>query len=436
MFIVDIATPIVADLEALLDDDRPLGLAALDAELHAIELARRELAAREARALGLAERYRLHTTDSHATMWGYLRADLGWSSAECRRRLRVARLVSMHPEAGAALADGAVPVAALDEIARAHANPRCGAQLGDVLGELVRAAGRFEHDDVKMLVDRWIMLADADGAQRGREATHANRNASVDVFADAGSIHAQLGALDGAEACEIFAHFVDAEHRTDWEAARAIHGADTAKIHLARTDAQRRADALMAIFRTAAAAPSDTRVAVPTVNVVVDIATLSEHLVLLELLPDQFTADWSQVGLAQRRCETSNGVPITPQEALQAAIAGLIRRLVVDADGRTIEASSPQRLFRGAARQVVMSQHPWCTHRGCRLRAARCQADHVEPHSRGGPTAISNGSVACPRHNTERYRRGYTTRRDGSGWHTYRPDGTEIGFEPPLDPFV
>lgn len=423
--------PIVGDLEGLLQADRELGLAALDAELHAIEQAERELAARRARALALGDQYRLYARDSHASMWGYLRADLGWSSAECRRRMRVARLAAEHPEVSVALASGEAPLAAVDEIARGHANPRCGDQIGAVLGELLNAAANCEHDDVRMLVDRWVMLADQDGAHRDAELSHDRRNGHVDVFAGVGSIRAELGALDGAEAREIFEHFVDAEFRTDWDVAAEKYGDDVCKAVLDRTDAQRRADAIMAIFRTAAAAPSGARGAAPVLNVVVDLATFADHLVELEMLPANFTTDWSKLPLRDRRCETSTGVPITPHSAFQVAIAGLVRRLVVNADGQTVEQSSKQRLFRGAAREAVMLQHPRCTHRGCRIRAGRCQADHIEPHSRGGPTSVTNGGIGCARHNNDRYRRGYTTRRDAGGWHTYRPDGTEIGLEPP-----
>jgi hypothetical protein len=427
---MEVGVPVVADLERLLETEPPLGCAALDAELHAIEDARRVLAAREARALALAEQHRLYARDSHASMWGYLRADLGWSTAECKRRMRVARLVAEHPEVAERLADGAVPLAAVDEIARGHANPRCGDQLGSVLGELLNAAAAVEHDDVRMLVDRWITLADPDGAHRDSEATHERRNAHVGVFAGVGAIAAELGALDGAEATEIFEHFVDAEFRTDWNAAKHKHGDAVCKAVLDRTDAQRRADALMAIFRTAAAASCDTRPAGPVLNVMVDIRTFADHLVHLQMLPADFTADWPALLLGERRCETSSAVPVTPHDAFQVAMAGHFRRLIVNADGQPIQSSSKQRLFRGPSREVVTTQHPRCTHRGCRARS-RLQADHIDPHSRGGPTALANGGIGCARHNTERYQRGYTTRRDAHGWHTYRPDGTEIGNEPP-----
>lgn len=374
---MEAGVPVVADLEGLLDADRALGLAALDAELHAIEDLERVLAARRARALGLAERYRLHTADSHASMWGYLRADLGWSTAECRRRMRLARLVAEHEAVADRLGEGVVPVAAVEEIARAHANPRCGDQLGGVLGELLNAAERVEHDDMRALVDRWLTLADTDGAHRQAELSHARRNAHVDVFAGVGSIHANFGALDGAELLEIFEHFYDAELRTDWKAAEVRHGDQASKSQLARTDAQRRADTIVAIFRAAASAPPVGAASTPVVNVMIDLATLADHLVELEMLPTGFTDTWPELLLAQRRCETSTGIAVTPHDAFQLAMAGHIRRLVVDEHGQVIQAGTLQRLFRGAARKVVMVQHPRCTHRGCRARAGRCQADHL-----------------------------------------------------------
>jgi hypothetical protein len=158
---------------------------------------------------------------------------------------------------------------------------------------------------------------------------------------------------------------------------------------------------------------------------------LADHLVQLDMLPADFTADWAAVTLAERRCETTTGIAVTPHDTFQAAVAGLVRTVIANRRGQPIQASTKQRLFRGASRQVVISQGPRCPHRGCRIRAATSHADHTQPHSHGGPTTLTNGGIACPRHNTARYQHGYTTRRDTHGWHTYRPDGTEIGFQPP-----
>jgi len=402
----------------------------LVARMRSVEQQRRELAAEEAALLVEAEQRRVFRSDSHATMWGMLRAELGWSDAECRRAMRVARLCERFPDVHEALADGALPIAAAAEIGRGFANPRCGDSIEAVIGELVNAATRVEFHEVRELVARWEMLADTDGAHKDAERTHANRNAHVGVMMGSGHVAAELGALDGAEAAEIFERFCDAEFRADWEHAKELLGDDVCKAALARNDAQRRADALMAIFRRAAGAAPGATAPQPVVNLVVDERTFTDHLIELELLPERFDDPWESTLplLRQRRCETTSGTVITPHETFQAAMAGHVRRVVVNAAGQIIEQSPLQRLFRGPAREAVMMQSSRCTHPGCRVRVGNCQADHLQPASRGGPTVTTNGAPACPRHNRTRYQRGYTTHRDPNGtWHTHRPDGTKIG---------
>ena len=52
---------------------------------------------------------------------------------------------------------------------------------------------------------------------------------------------------------EVWDHYYDAETRADWEHARALFGDAACANDLARTDNQRRADALHRIFEDAAA---------------------------------------------------------------------------------------------------------------------------------------------------------------------------------------
>jgi Domain of unknown function (DUF222) len=412
------------DAAPAMDDDE------LVARLRSVEERRRRLAAEEATLLAEADRRRLYRSDAHASMWGWLRSEHKWSEGECRRRMRVARLCDRFAEVHELLADAALPVAAVEEIGRGYANPRCGDEIEFVIGELAGAAQRFEHDELRRLVRRWELLADSDGAHRDAEAVHDRRNAHVVVSMGEGHLAAQVGALDGAEATEIFERFCDAEFRTDWERAKEVLGDDVCRAALARTDAQRRADALMAIFRTAAGASAGTKQPQPVVNLLVDYATFENHLIELDLLPERYEDPWDDLvpRLADRRCETTTGEPVTPHEVFQAAMAGHVRRIVVNAAGQVIEQSPLQRLFRGPARDAVMLQSSRCTQPGCRIPVGRCQADHLHPSSKGGRTVTTNAGPACPRHNRARYERGFTTRRDADGtWHTYRPDGTEIG---------
>lgn len=87
------------------------------------------------------------------------------------------------------------------------------------------------------------------------------------------------GSLSGAELYEIFKAFVEAETLTDWEKASIDHGDDATVEHLARTDAQRRFDAWMAISQAAAnaraAAPGGSQI---VTNIVITEESLAKQL--------------------------------------------------------------------------------------------------------------------------------------------------------------
>jgi hypothetical protein len=113
---------------------------------------------------------------------------------------------------------------------------------------------------------------------------------------------------------------------------------------------------------------------------------------------------------------------------LAAALIGHIRRVVFDTAGVVIDLGRRKRLFTGGARDAVFLADRWCIWPGCDLRSGRCQTDHTQPWATSnGPTSPNNGGPACARHNRWK-QHGYRTQRDPTGnWHTYRPDGTEIG---------
>lgn len=76
----------------------------------------------------------------------------------------------------------------------------------------------------------------------------------------------------------------------------------------------------------------------------------------------------------------------------------------------TFRASSswrdPQRLFDAQQKRIIHDRAGRrCEHKPMLWR--RCprpgtQADHVFPHSKGGPTSIGNGASLCPAHNREK----------------------------------
>lgn len=163
----------------------------------------------------------------------------------------------------------------------------------------------------------------------------------------------------------------------------------------------------------------------PLVNVSVDQTTFEYHLARLAGA-DPEPLDPATVD--QRRCETTTGHQLDPADMLAAALTGHIRRVVFDTAGVVIDLGRRSRLFTGGARDAVQLGDRWCMWPGCDLRTGRCQTDHTTPWAQGhGPTRPDNGGITCARHNRWK-QRGYRTWRDHNGhWHTYRPDGTEIG---------
>ena len=406
----------------LVDEVKGLDDQTLTARFRAVEAKRRALEAELAAVVGEAHRRRVFADDGHASVRAWMRALAAVSNAECTRRIQLARLVDLAPAVGDALLGGGIGVSQCGEMARAAANPRCGAEITDVVPLLIDKAPLISFDAFRLLVRRWEALADTDGAHRSRAATHAARTASIGVFGDVAHLSAHGAAVDGAAMMNIFERFRQAEFDADHAAARAESG--DGPLRLPRTDAQRRFDALRAIFTAAATAPADGQTPEPEVTIVVDQVTFETHLARRRLL--RLDPNLPNLRLDQRRCETANGVPVTPEDALQAAIAGRVRRVVFDSAGTVIDLGRRCRLFVGAAAEAVRLALQQCGFPGCDLPEALCQLDHLTDWADDGRTDPHNGAPMCGRHNRLK-NRGFRIERDDDGHlHTYRPDGSEI----------
>jgi hypothetical protein len=193
---------------------------------------------------------------------------------------------------------------------------------------------------------------------------------------------------------EVLEHFAQAEWHNDWDAGVAEWGDGMRPALMARTDAQRRFDALLAVFN--AAAGSTASGGAITVNLVVDQATYEHHL--------QRTLGGSPEPLppstaANRRCEDHRGTVIDPRAVVAASLVGHVRRMVLDAAGVVVDMGRRQRLFTGALREAVLLSSRRCLWPGCNRAAQHCDADHLTPASQQGTTDTHNGGPNCSLHN-------------------------------------
>ena len=430
--------------------------AALDGRIREIELQRRRLDTELAAAVAVAEHRSLPAVDGHRTINAYLRATLNCSSGEASRLRGLARAVDHVEGLGNAWLAGRFGVSQALRFAGVHGNRRVRDRLPDFVPMLLDHAEQLPFSDFSVCVDRFVALADADGAHDARDDAVEHRDAHVSNVGGMVDIGAHGGdGLTTAELMAIHQRFTEAEYRLDVEARRAEFGDDADHHPLPRTAGQRRFDALVTIFQRAAAANGVGTTSDPLVNIVVDddtwarlqarvglapTTTLSDHpidpftgLARPNDLLDELVSSPEQ--LATRRCETTNGVVLHPHDVLRAALAGHVRRVVIDAAGVAIDMGRRRRLFEGAARDAARMLLLRCEHPGCELPADLCDVDHADEWSDGGRTDQPNSRIRCNGHNVDKTRHRWRSRRATNGrTYTERADGTimlPVGVRPP-----
>ncbi|MCU1367323.1 MAG: hypothetical protein JWN39_2962, partial [Ilumatobacteraceae bacterium] len=211
-------------------------------------------------------------------------------------------------------------------------------------------------------------------------------------------------------------------------ARRALYGDRAAQFPLARTEAQRGYDAMIAMGLKAAGTNAST----DREPLVVIRCTEQDLADALALLLSAKMPEPDDRSLRKRLCETSSGAQVDLIDLALAALIGKVQRIVTARDGHTIELGRKRRLFTGAVRAAVLLAGDRCCWPGCEQRTGRMHVDHIREWARHfGPTASWNGSPMCQGHNQAKHEGQFTVKRDEHGWHLYRADGTEVARREP-----
>jgi len=301
--------------------------------------------------------------------------------AGARAQLRRGRALGHLPVAASAWAEGEIGGAHLDALAKVRTEASAEALARDE-ALLVHHAKELRFEPFVGVLAYWGQLADPEGAEEADLARRARR----DVYLTASISGMFLGqmALD-----PISGTIVSSEHRrleaelfeADWAEARAALGREPHLAELARTPAQRRADALVEMATRSRSAPENGRRPEPLFSVLVGYEALHGRI-----------------------CQLSNGPVVTPGSLL-AYLEGADFERAVFAPNKRIEVSVTARLFSGATRRAIELRDRTCTHPFCDVPAERCQIDHIVPYAVGGPTTQENGRVLCGFHNRLRNQR-------------------------------
>jgi len=421
---------------------------ALTAALRSAELARRSAEAHLAATIAVAQQRQLHHRDGHRTMKGFLRAHCNWSSPEAARWRSIARAVEWLPGVGDSWVAGRIGHAQVEVFGRLFGNRRVRDRLPEFTPTLLGNAEQLSFEHFDACVASFVAGADEDGAHQDRDTAVEHRNAHVLVNGAELDISAVGGdPITATELQNIHREFEQAEFAADVAAREAEHGTGAASLDLPRSAAQRRFDAVVAIFRIAAlalrsqaeGAGRTTLVNAPVVvNVMIDDATFRQMMASAGLLPsvNELRGELGELtgwlsgpaNLNDRKCETSDGVPVHPHDVLRAVLNGYVRRMVVDSNGVVVDMGRAARLFTGTAREAAMLLTRTCEHPGCDLPADFCEVDHaIEWASGGGGTDQANARILCGRHNRWKSQQKWQSKRaTNSRIYTVRADGTVV----------
>ncbi len=202
--------------------------------------------------------------------------------AAARRRVRLGRALRHLPECAEAWREGVIGTDQARAIAAARRH-RTESSMARDEGMLVAQAAQMGFEDFYRALSYWKQLADPDGA----DAADEDRKASRNVFLEASFSGMWLGqmTLDPVSGTIVSNELNRLEHdlfEADCAEAKERLGRPARLDELARTSAQRRADALVEMATRSASAPADGIRPAPLFSVFVGYETIHGRICELE----------------------------------------------------------------------------------------------------------------------------------------------------------
>lgn len=300
-----------------------------------------------------------------------------------RRLSNLGRWLIDFPVFARAFADGELTQRHVRELHKID-NPRVHHQLIESQETLATAARDCDFSDFVTVLAYWLNAADPDGCEPSEEA--AKTSCSYRKHSD-GSVTGRFffDPLTG----QAFRRLLDLE-------AQKLFRED-AENGVTRTSNQRQGSALINLMVRGSQHGGDSSIT-PLINLVMG-QELAEAI-LEQLAEDLDVSVEPDRNDLNRRCELDDGTPIHPRLAATALTVGRFRRIVFDSNSLPVDIAAKARLFPSWMRQILLIRaRGRCQIPGCDAPFAWLQADHVVPHSRGGPTKLSNGQILCDPHN-------------------------------------
>jgi hypothetical protein len=324
----------------------------------------------------------------------------GVSGIEAARIVSGARLVHRHDATGKALAAGDISCAHVDVLAPMVRGRE--EEFADHEETLVDAAVALAPDDLAVAARRWRSIVDD-----GQDARRMLDRRGLGIATTLHGMGVVEGELD-PEGTELLLEAID----------RAAPPDPVDAPEPPRTLRQRRADGLVDICREYISRHSDAddgpRVAAH-VDVTMDLVTL-------------LGAEGAVDGLDPRalRCELRSVGPIPSAVAERLCCDSAVGRVVMNGPSEVLDLGRLERLVSPAIRRAVVARDHRCVWPGCDRPARWCDAHHLLPWERGGPTSVENCALLCRRHHVLVHEGAWMLLRNLDGTYELKPPPTEF----------
>lgn len=116
---------------------------------------------------------------------------------------------------------------------------------------------------------------------------------------------------------------------------------------------------------------------------------------------------------------TSTGHRVTAGEARRLACQAGIIPVVLGGGSEILDVGRTRRLVTDAIRKALNLRDRGCTAAGCTMPPALCEAHHVIPWSRGGPTSLADSKLLCSFHHHRAHDPDWETRHPPDGSTTF-----------------
>jgi hypothetical protein len=132
--------------------------------------------------------------------------------------------------------------------------------------------------------------------------------------------------------------------------------------------------------------------------------------------------------------ETAHGTFLTADEIRRLACDANLTRVIFDPESQPLDVGRTKRLVTPALRTAVYARDLRCVFPRCDRLSHWCDVHHVDHWADGGDTSIDNLVLLCRHHHVLIHEGGWTLSGAPGHLRFYRPDGTQLGAEPPPRP--